>query len=108
VFSIALFVKLKNLTRKDFLFLFDLILIFVPLGIFFGRFGNYLNQELYGIPVSELPQRLSQVFSTFGLVHQYSRIDEIQRVNTNFLSMLFEGGGLFLAQLAVAFCMIRQ
>jgi hypothetical protein len=108
VFSIALFVKLKNLTRKDFLFLFDLILIFVPLGIFFGRFGNYLNQELYGIPVSELPQWLSQVFSTFGLVHQYSRIDEIQRVNTNFLSMLFEGGGLFLAQLLVAFRMIRQ
>lgn len=57
ILSISLLCWAKKLTKKDFLLLFDLILIFVPLGIFFGRFGNFLNQELYGIPVSELPQR---------------------------------------------------
>lgn len=79
--------------------LFDLILIFVPLGILFGRFGNFLNQELYGIPASELPNWLNQIFSSLGLVHHYAQVDELQRINTNFLSMLFEGLSLFGIQL---------
>ncbi len=97
--SVAVLCMLRKLTKRDFLMLFDLMLLFVPLGIFFGRFGNYLNQELYGIPVSELPNWLSQIFSSLGLVHQYSQVDELQRVNTNFLSMLLEGLVLFGIQL---------
>lgn len=108
VVAIACFVKIKKLTQQDFLFLFDLILIFVPLGIFFGRFGNYLNQELYGIPLTQLPNRLSQTFNTLGLVHQYDKVDQLLRVNTNFLSMIFEGLWLFLAQILVAFRMVKQ
>lgn len=53
------------MSRKEFLVLFDVILVVVPLGIFFGRFGNFLNQELYGIAIAQLPTRLSQTFSTF-------------------------------------------
>lgn len=97
--SVAILCILRKLTRRDFLILFDLMLIFVPVGIFFGRFGNFLNQELYGIPVSELPNWINQIFSSLGLVHYYSQVDELQRVNTNFLSMLFEGLLLFGIQL---------
>lgn len=99
VTSISLLCWFERLTKRDFLLLFDLILIFVPLGIFFGRFGNFLNQELYGIPVAELPQRWNQLLTALGLVHQYSQIDEVLRVNTNFLSMLSEGILLFSIQL---------
>lgn len=88
--------------------LFDLMLIFVPLGIFFGRFGNFLNQELYGIPVSELPNWMNQLFSSLGLVHQYSQVDELQRVNTNFIAMLFEGLALFGIQIFGFFRMIKK
>ena len=97
--SVAILCILRKLARRDFLILFDLMLIFVPVGIFFGRFGNFLNQELYGIPVSELPNWINQIFSSLGLVHYYSQVDELQRVNTNFLSMLFEGLLLFGIQL---------
>lgn len=97
--SVAILCILRKLTRRDFLILFDLILIFVPVGIFFGRFGNFLNQELYGIPISELPNWINQTFSSLGLAHYYSQVDELQRVNTNFLSMLFEGLLLFGIQL---------
>jgi phosphatidylglycerol:prolipoprotein diacylglycerol transferase len=38
-----------KLSRKEFLLLLDCILVVVPLGIFLGRLGNFLNQELYGI-----------------------------------------------------------
>ena len=67
VISIFLLCLMKRVSKKEFLVLFDLMLIFVPLGIFFGRFGNFLNQELYGIPLAELPDRLSQFFSSLGL-----------------------------------------
>ena len=67
VISIFLLCLMKRVSKKEFLVLFDLMLIFVPLGIFFGRFGNFLNQELYGIPLVELPDRLGQFFSSLGL-----------------------------------------
>jgi phosphatidylglycerol:prolipoprotein diacylglycerol transferase len=38
-----------KLSRKEFVMLLDCLLVMVPLGIFFGRLGNFLNQELYGI-----------------------------------------------------------
>ena len=67
VVSIFLLCLIRKVSKKEFLVLFDLMLIFVPLGIFFGRFGNFLNQELYGIPLAELPDRLGQLFSSLGL-----------------------------------------
>ena len=106
VSSVGILLWRKKMSRKEFLVLFDVILVVVPLGIFFGRFGNFLNQELYGIAIAQLPTRLSQIFSTFWLVHMYSKVDQVLRVNTNFLSMIFEGllifcvqGGIFLRQI---------
>jgi prolipoprotein diacylglyceryl transferase len=105
VSSVGILFWIKKLTWKDFLTLFDVILLVVPLGIFLGRFGNFLNQELYGIPVEDLPVWLGQIFRTFHLVHVYPKVDQILRVNTNFLSMIFEGIMIFVAQ---ALVFVRQ
>lgn len=108
VLAVALLLWIKKVTRKDFLLLFDMILIFVPLGIFFGRFGNFLNQELYGIVVSEIPLWLGNFFSSLGLVHQYSKVDDLLRINTNFLAMIFEWLLLFAFQGIVFLRMLKR
>ena len=108
VSSVGILLWRKKMSRKEFLVLFDVILIVVPLGIFFGRFGNFLNQELYGIAIAQLPTRLSQTFSTFWLVHMYSKVDQVLRVNTNFLSMIFEGLLIFCVQGAIFLRQIRK
>ena len=99
VIAIAIFSRFQKLKQSDFLLLFDMILIFVPLWILLWRCGNFLNQELYGIPISELPRRLAQLFQNLGLTHIYTKIDTLPRVNTNFLSMLLEWAMLFFIQL---------
>ena len=33
--------------------LLDVLMPIIPLGVFFGRFGNFLNQELYGTIVPQ-------------------------------------------------------
>ena len=74
--SIALFIfkKLTKATIQDFSLLVACILVFLPLGIFFGRLGNYLNQELYGIPFvnpwfSETFVTLLQNLNFLGQIH---------------------------------------
>lgn len=108
VLAVGFFVYLKRLSAKDFLMLFDLILLVVPLGIFFWRFGNFLNQELYGIAVSQLPTRLWTILQNLGLVHIYSQVDQVLRVNTNFLSMLLEGLTIFGVQVYLFFSQIKK
>ena len=49
VVSAIVFRFLYRLSWKEWLILFDCILVIVPLGILLGRLGNFLNQELYGI-----------------------------------------------------------
>ena len=44
-----LFVKKRN---KSFLRLVDVAVRAVPIGLFFGRIGNFLNSELYGRPTN--------------------------------------------------------
>lgn len=108
VASVALLLAFKKMTWKDFLLLFDVILLIVPLGIFFGRFGNFLNQELYGIAIHQLPSRLWAFFQQVGLAHIYAQVDQVLRVNTNFLSMLLEGLTLFGIQVFCFFSQIKQ
>lgn len=108
VSAVGILLWRKKMSRKEFLMLFDVILVIVPMGIFFGRFGNFLNQELYGIAISELPSRLSQIFSTFGLLHSYPKVDAVLRVNTNFLSMIFEGVMIFGVQVFVFWRQIKK
>jgi len=98
----------KKASLKDMLILFDLILVFVPLGIFLGRFWNYLNQELYWIPVFLLPERFAALLKTLNLTHVYLNVDHFLRVNTNFLSMIFEGIVLYIIQAIVFVKMIKK
>ena len=56
VISISLYFSYfapKSVQKKDVMSVFDAIVPIVPMGIFFGRFGNFLNQELYGRVVPE-------------------------------------------------------
>ncbi|HEA84039.1 MAG TPA: prolipoprotein diacylglyceryl transferase [Thermodesulfobacterium geofontis] len=40
--------------RQSFLWWADLVVVTAPIGLFFGRIGNFINGEIYGIP-SNLP-----------------------------------------------------
>ncbi|MDO4713659.1 MAG: prolipoprotein diacylglyceryl transferase [bacterium] len=106
--SIFVFFRLQGLSKRDYLMTFDLMLIFVPLGIFLGRFGNFLNQELYGIPVEQLPSWISSFLTGFGLTHMYPKVDQLLRVNTNLLSMLLEGMLLLVLQVSVFWRQIKK
>ncbi len=54
VLGLFLFAKFTKLTRKDFLKLVDVICLSLPLAQAIGRWGNFLNEELYGLP-TKLP-----------------------------------------------------
>lgn len=89
--SFFLVKKRFQLNNKELFTLFDIVVALLPLGIILGRLWNFLNQELYGRPVSELPIVIQGIFHIFSLTHIYPKIDTLLRVNTNFLSIIFEG-----------------
>lgn len=80
--------------KLSFLQLLDMIMPIVPIGIFLGRFANFLNQELYGLIVPAdawwLPSWLVNFFISTHFFHVYDKIDTLLRLNTNFISMLGE------------------
>lgn len=52
VIAFAALARKKKFRFKEIVLLFDIILAILPFGIMLGRIGNYLNQELYGVVVS--------------------------------------------------------
>ncbi len=107
IIALLIFRKKYLLSRKEFFLLFDAIFVMVPLGIFFGRVGNFLNQELYGIPfaqlakTSEILQQIWPALQSIGIVHIYPKIDQTLRINTNLLAMIFEGILLFIVNFSL-------
>ncbi|MDR0608370.1 MAG: prolipoprotein diacylglyceryl transferase [Candidatus Peribacteria bacterium] len=104
-----------QLSRKEFVLLLDCVLVIVPVGIFLGRLGNFLNQELYGISVqingfSQFirPDFVINLLRKIGLLHIYPNVDGNLRVNTNLLSMLFEGITLFVLHSVLFRKMIKR
>jgi len=96
IISFIIFQRIHKLKRSESFLLFDLIVAILPLGIILGRFWNYLNQELYGIAINNI-QRLSwlsyhtlNILQHIHILHVYNRIDDLVRINTNFLSCFFE------------------
>ena len=82
IIAILILDKIYRLSRKELFIIFDLLLVIVPIGIILGRYGNFLNQELYGIVApSWWPQTLT---------HTYNAVDALPRVNTNLLALLLE------------------
>ena len=88
----------KDSNNKNVLAMFDAMIPIVPLGIFFWRFGNFLNQELYGRVVSEAFRGswLWQLMEQLHLLYIYDKIGPELRFNTNVLSMIFEWGMIAL------------
>ena len=88
----------KDSKNKNVLAMFDAMIPIVPLGIFFWRFGNFLNQELYGRVVSEAFRGswLWQLMEQLHLLYIYDKIGPELRFNTNVLSMIFEWGMIAL------------
>ncbi len=82
--------KYYKLSTREFMLLGDLVLCIVPLGIFLGRIGNYLNKELYGLPVETTSSWFNLLVNT-GLAVDY-KIDEMPtfRINTNIIQSLGE------------------
>ncbi len=105
VIAFTALARKKKFRFKEIVLLFDIILAILPFGIMLGRIGNYLNQELYGVVVSNrLPKLWYPIFSLFndiGLFHVYPQVDTFLRVNTNFLSSFFEGFVLLVITLLV-------
>lgn len=93
IIYIYYFSPLTKLKDKNIYSLFDAIVPIVPVGIFFGRFGNFLNQELYGRVVDQsrwFSSRFIDILTGLNLLYVYDTIDNNLRINTNFLSMMFE------------------
>ena len=105
--TLAILSWIKRFTGKELLLLGDLIFAILPFGIMVGRIGNFLNQELYGIVVSDwLPRLWYPLFSLLNdlnVFHVYAQIDTQLRVNTNFISSFFE----WLVLLIVTMSIIR-
>lgn len=93
--------KRYKLTANEIWYLFDFIVLFLPLGILFGRIGNALNQELYG-KVVDLSTKIGGMdFETlyrFKIIRIFENVDNQFRRNTNFLEGLWEGLILFIVQ----------
>jgi len=95
----------KRLAWKELLLLGDLIFAILPFGIMLWRIGNYLNQELYGVIVSNRLPRLGyplfSILHDLNIFHVYPQVDSLLRVNTNFLSSFFEGLVLLIITLSI-------
>jgi len=90
VLGLLYLVRKHRLTRDE-LFLFgDMVLLIVPIGSLLGRYGNYLNQELVGNPISEVSTGVVNVLQSLWLTNVFDQVDSLERVNTNFLQSLGE------------------
>ncbi|GHW02373.1 prolipoprotein diacylglyceryl transferase [candidate division SR1 bacterium] len=113
--SMFIFRHKYKLSWREFFLLFDCLFVIVPLGIFFGRLGNYLNQELYGIAIQNvcfggwcLPSQVIEALKNIGIAHVYPLVDDILRVNTNALSMVFEGIVLLIIEVSLFVKQIKK
>lgn len=93
--SLYIIMRLYKLSRRDLFILSDMIMVVLPLGIALGRFGNFLNQELVWVSIITLHQNgriwIANTLQSLGLTYIYPRIDQLERVNTNALSIILEG-----------------
>ena len=76
-------------SKIKFLKLCDFLVIFIPIGLFLGRIGNFINSELYGLPTK----------SDWGVV--FPQIDMQPRHPSMLYEAFLEGIVLFLILLAV-------
>lgn len=92
----ALFLLLRKhkTSREEKRVFWDCLVAIIPVGALVGRIGNFLNQELYGRPVTEIFPHISESLRSFFVsifvFRVYPRVDDVLRVNTNLLASFFE------------------
>jgi phosphatidylglycerol:prolipoprotein diacylglycerol transferase len=100
---ISIFIYKKKFSRKEFIILLDLLACILPICIALWRLWNFLNQELYWIIFKNSLWRSESIVSTLNslwFLHIYNKIDSTLRINTNLLSIIFEGILLFIILLS--------
>ena len=112
IISLIVLFKVKKLSWKIFVLLLDCLAFIIPIWIILWRFGNYLNQELYWLVVPDwvrwFSDSLVSLLTNLNIFHVYPKIDSLLRVNTNFISILFEWVILFLIMLFVSLKQIKK
>ena len=108
---ISIFIYKKKFSLKEFIILLDLLACILPLCIALWRLWNFLNQELYWIifnnPLSRSKTTISNLTSIW-ILHIYDKIDSSLRINTNFLSIVFEWILLFIALIPIFILQIKN
>ncbi len=103
--TFSLLARKKKFRFKEIVLLFDVVLAIVPFGIMLGRIGNFLNQELYGVVVTDWLPRLGYPVFAFlqqiNIFHVYPQVDSFLRLNTNFISSFFEWFVLLVITLSI-------
>ncbi len=71
-------------TKKSLFEITDIVTFYAPIGLFFGRIGNFINSELYGL----------QTDGTWGVI--FTRVDNIVRHPSMLYESFLEGIVLFI------------
>jgi phosphatidylglycerol:prolipoprotein diacylglycerol transferase len=101
---VSLLLYKRKFSRKEFIVLLDLLACILPLCIALWRLWNFLNQELYWIIFRNqlwLSQSITSTLTSLWFLHIYDKIDSSLRINTNLLSIIFEGLLLFITLISV-------
>tara|TARA_B100000900_G_scaffold406078_1_gene416578 strand:- start:416 stop:1114 length:699 start_codon:yes stop_codon:yes gene_type:complete len=83
----SLYVAKKNKLR--FFDMTDIISMYAPIGLFFGRIGNFINSELYGVRTS----------SSWGVI--FTTIDDLPRHPSMLYEAFLEGFILFIILMSI-------
>ncbi len=83
----SLFIAKKN--ELDFFDITDIIALYAPIGLFFGRVGNFINSELYGIQTS----------GTWGVI--FPAVDNYPRHPSMLYEAFLEGIVLYIILMSI-------
>lgn len=112
IIALIIFARVKKIPLNEFFILGSLLVLLAPFTIMLWRFWNYLNQELYGIVISEefLSKygALSAFLSNINIFHVYNFVDNNLRLNTNFLAIIFEWLIPFVVWICLFFKQIKS
>lgn len=108
VIAMLIIKRRYRISLRDLAVLFDLVLLIVPIGIFLGRIGNFLNQELYGTIVPANMLWVQKSFLGGLLTHVYPLVDTQLRRNTNYMAAGLEGVVIGIVLWSIAYRQWRR